>query len=63
MFSECSRRSIGAVLTSKGGCFEIPPSICGDYQVDDDTEQCDAGPEGDNCCTSDCSLRNPVVCR
>ena len=62
-FSECSRRSIGAVLVSKGSCFETAPGVmCGDFLVEGG-EACDVGPEGDACCTSGCTLRDGAECR
>jgi len=63
MFSPCSRRSIGAVLLSKGGCFRgRSPTVCGDYRVDSSDEECDAGPDGDACCTRQCMLTPGANC-
>lgn len=61
-FSICSRRSIGEVLLNKASCFEDPASVCGDYQVVEG-EDCDAGEEGDQCCTPQCTLTQGSECR
>ena len=61
MFSSCSSRSIGSVLLSKAGCFEDLAS-CGNYVVEGD-EECDAGGEGDTCCTNQCTLMDEADCR
>ena len=42
------------MLLSKATCF-ADPEICGNFEVNDG-EQCDAGPEGDACCDSQCML-------
>ena len=43
------------------------PDACGDYTVgvapDGTPEECDEGPEGGACCTSDCKLKDGAVCR
>lgn len=61
VFSNCSRRSIGIVLINKGQCFVEPSAVCGDYQVSEG-EACDAGREGDRCCTARCTLTEGSVC-
>ena len=63
MFSECSRGSIGQVLVSKGRCFSERRPVCGDYQIAPGVEVCDAGPEGDDCCTTSCMLEEGKECR
>ncbi len=60
MFSDCSRRSVGNVLLNKAGCFI--DRLCGDYLVDEG-EDCDAGTEGDSCCTSQCKFTEGALCR
>ncbi|KAL5468972.1 hypothetical protein EMCRGX_G030134 [Ephydatia muelleri] len=64
MFSNCSRNSIGAVLSAKAlNCFTVRGmGVCGDYVVTSG-EQCDAGLLGDTCCTDACQLRSTAMCR
>eukprot|EP00049_Salpingoeca_infusionum_P008954 m.148604 g.148604 ORF g.148604 m.148604 type:complete len:856 (+) comp14188_c1_seq3:116-2683(+) len=56
-FSPCSRRSISNVITRPViNCWTpAPPGQCGDGILDDG-EQCDAGFDGDACCTGQCEL-------
>ncbi|CAI8050023.1 ADAM 17-like protease [Geodia barretti] len=61
MFSICSRTSIGQVLRSKATCFR-DPDPCGNFLIDDVTEQCDEGPISGPCCTPDCQLRDGAMC-
>lgn len=37
--------------------------MCGDYRVDSSNEECDAGPDGDVCCTRQCMLTPGANCR
>eukprot|EP00731_Ephydatia_muelleri_P003307 Em0001g3307a len=64
MFSNCSRTSIGAVLSAKAqNCFTVHGTgVCGDYVVTSG-EQCDAGLLGDTCWTDACQLRSTAMCR
>ncbi|KAL5516514.1 hypothetical protein EMCRGX_G001866 [Ephydatia muelleri] len=64
MFSNCSRTSIGTVLSAKAqNCFTVRETgVCGDYVVTSG-EQCDAGLLGDTCCTDACQLRSTAMCR
>ncbi|KAL5494125.1 hypothetical protein EMCRGX_G015402 [Ephydatia muelleri] len=64
MFSNCSRTSIGAVLSAKAqNCFTVRGTgVCGDYVVTSG-EQCDAGLLGDTCWTDACQLRSTAMCR
>ncbi|KAL5508984.1 hypothetical protein EMCRGX_G004257 [Ephydatia muelleri] len=64
MFSNCSRTSIGAVLSAKAqNCFTVRETgVCGDYVVTSG-EQCDAGLLGDTCWTDACQLRSTAMCR
>ena len=36
--------------------------FCGNFRVEGD-EQCDGGPEGDQCCTRDCEFHPGAICR
>ncbi len=60
----CSRRAIGAVLLSKANCFGEASDMvrCGNFLKESD-EECDAGPQGDNCCSSACQLKAGASCR
>ena len=58
-FSRCSRSAVGDVLKAKGSCFRDRGPVCGDYLVEG-MEKCDAGPEGDLCCTSSCQLNDMI---
>lgn len=52
------------MLVNKASCFSERRAVCGDYQVDDDgTEDCDAGSDGDQCCTRECTLTAGAQCR
>ncbi|KAF6023261.1 ADAM17 [Bugula neritina] len=71
-FSACSKASIGQVLTNKADiCFkEMSSPTRGNFKQDAD-EECDAGLQGDACCTNDqklklgadCSITNHVCCK
>ncbi|XP_067938155.1 ADAM 17-like protease isoform X2 [Watersipora subatra] len=71
-FSSCSSASIGQVLKNKkSDCFsEMTSSTKGNFRRDED-EECDAGLNGDSCCTADqrytagstCSVTNDVCCK
>eukprot|EP00048_Salpingoeca_helianthica_P015585 m.227512 g.227512 ORF g.227512 m.227512 type:complete len:800 (+) comp17238_c0_seq1:3-2402(+) len=62
LFSPCSIRNITLVLQAKGNCFSASADgVCGDY-AKRGTEQCDAGPTGDACCTGQSNVVN-ASCR
>ncbi|KAK2166047.1 hypothetical protein LSH36_43g05043, partial [Paralvinella palmiformis] len=68
VFSNCSRRSMGAVLRYKSPlCFtELSGSFCGNFRIEQG-EECDGGPKGrsgnDPCCDKYCQLKQNAVCR
>jgi len=70
VFSKCSRLSIGRVLDQKRtNCFkERSEAYCGDYAVEGEEEQCDAGLHNleDPCCDmselNKCKLKNGARC-
>jgi disintegrin and metalloproteinase domain-containing protein 17 len=64
MLSPCSVDMISNVVQRKGSCFKERSQLegrCGNYMVDEEGEECDAGALGlvdkDPCCTADCRLR------
>ncbi|XP_071103682.1 ADAM 17-like protease [Haliotis cracherodii] len=65
IFSPCSRRYVSDVLRAKAfKCFverkdNVP--YCGNGIVDN-LENCDAGPDGDDCCTSQCRFKSGASC-
>ncbi|XP_062584922.1 ADAM 17-like protease [Saccostrea cucullata] len=64
IFSSCSKRYIYNVIKTKGpGCFTESSTltVCGNGRMEG-TEECDAGFNGDNCCTSQCKLRAGAIC-
>ncbi|KAK3082731.1 hypothetical protein FSP39_003734 [Pinctada imbricata] len=59
IFSSCSKRYIYNVIKTKSSsCFKDRKSsaVCGNGRIEG-TEECDAGWNGDTCCTADCHLR------
>ncbi|KAL5503564.1 hypothetical protein EMCRGX_G010532 [Ephydatia muelleri] len=64
MFSNCSRTSIGAVLSAKAqNCFTGHSWDGGMDYVVTSGEQCDTGLLGDTCYTDACQLRSTAMCR
>lgn len=64
IFSSCSRRYIYNVIKSKGpGCFTESNTltVCGNGRIEAD-EECDAGFNGDHCCSSQCKLQSGAIC-
>nr|XP_022321266.1 ADAM 17-like protease isoform X1 [Crassostrea virginica] len=64
IFSSCSKRYIYNVIKTKGpGCFTESNSltVCGNGRIEGD-EECDAGFNGDSCCTSFCKLQSGALC-
>ncbi|XP_056012005.1 ADAM 17-like protease [Ostrea edulis] len=64
IFSSCSKRYIYNVIKAKGpGCFTESNTltVCGNGRIEAN-EECDAGFNGDRCCTPDCQLQNGALC-
>lgn len=63
LFSNCSLTNIGTQLTRKRNtCFIAKPTgFCGNGLLEG-SEACDAGIDGDACCTSSCTLKPGKVC-
>lgn len=74
IFSSCSVADMAITVESQGSCFrQTPQSLCGngvvepggldgDISTTADNEECDAGFNGDNCCSSSCKLSSGSVC-
>nr|XP_032810428.1 disintegrin and metalloproteinase domain-containing protein 17-like isoform X1 [Petromyzon marinus] len=66
LFSPCSVRSVGQVLSHKAASCLTPQrhKYCGNFRVEDG-EQCDEGPplgRNHSCCTHNCTLRENALC-